>query len=328
MPDDFGYLNSRIRYRRRELLQEGFFREALTLSFSEMVKVLGETPYGADLTGDALSDVDRAVQVHLTRTVTDLPRLVSGEAREAVSLLLVRVDLANVKTILRGKRAKRSAEEIMGSLGGGTLSRGFYNAMVEAPDLASLAQVLSIPKHPLAQALREASMVGGELLNVEITLDRTFYAASLRRSRELDQPYLANFMSFEIDALNLGTALKLFTMGTEEGSPDLYFLKGGRIVGQTLFQRLLTGEVAAIAELADTDFGRVAEVRDLPTLERGLKCVMLAKAREGAKDVLGAGLAIDYIQRKEWEAGRIRLLARRAYYELPPALVEQAVFCE
>jgi V/A-type H+-transporting ATPase subunit C len=177
LSDDFGYLNSRIRNRRRELLHEGFFREALTLSFPEMVKVLGETPYGADLTGDGLPDVDRAVGVHLSRTVTDLPRLVSGEAREAVSLLLIRVDLANVKTILRGKREKRSAEEIMGSLGVGTLPRGFYNAMVEAPDVASLAQILSIPKHPLARALHEASQAD-DPLDMEITLDRVFWPVS------------------------------------------------------------------------------------------------------------------------------------------------------
>ena len=100
------------------------------------------------------------------------------------------------------------------------------------------------------------------------------------------------------------------------------------MVDFALFQRLQTGELAAMAELADTDFGRVAEVRDLPALERGLQCVMLGKARESAKDALGAGLAIDYIQRKEWEAGRIRLLARRAYYDLPPAQVEKEVFCK
>jgi V/A-type H+-transporting ATPase subunit C len=324
--DDFGYLNARIRYRRRQLLQEGFFREALSLSFSELVKVLGETVYGADLTGDSLSEVDRAVGIHFTRTVADLPRIVSGEAREAVTLLLIRADLANVKTILRGKREGRSAEEIIGSLAGGTLSQGFYSAMVEAPDAATLGQVLSIPKHPLARAVRKASQAGGEPLDMEITLDRAFYAALLRRSRELDQPYLANFVTFEIDALNLGTAMKLFTIGLE-GLPERYFIEGGRLAPFSLFQRLATGEVAAMEELGDTDFSRVAEARDLSELERGLRCVMLAKARECAKDLLGAGLVIDYIQRKEWEAGRIRLLARRAYYNLPPALVEKEVFC-
>ena len=327
MSDDFSYLNARIRCRRRQLLHEGFFREALALGFSEMVKVLGETPYGADLTGDDLADVDRAVRVHLNHTVTDLPRLVSGEVREAVSLILIRSDLRNIKTILRGKREGRSPEEILGSLAGGTLPGSLHSAMVEAPDAASLAQVLSLPGNPLAGALREASRSGGELLELETTLDRAFYTLLLRRSRELDQPYLAHFVGFEIDALNLRTAFKLFTMGME-GAPDRHFLPGGRLVRVPLFQRLSAGEVAAMEELGDTEFAGVADVQDLPALERGLGCIMLAKARQSGKDVLGAGLAIDYIQRKEWEAGRIRLLARRAYYNLPPALVEQEVFCE
>ena len=40
------------------------------------------------------------------RTVGDLPGLVAGQAREAVSLMLLRADLANVKIILRGKAGR------------------------------------------------------------------------------------------------------------------------------------------------------------------------------------------------------------------------------
>ena len=119
MTDDFGYLNARLRVRRSQLLHEGFFGEALRLSFPELVKVLGETIYGPDLTGDTLTDVDRAVLVHLSRTVGDLPRLVAGTALEAVNLILMRSDLANVKTILRGQQAGWAAEEIIGHLGAG-----------------------------------------------------------------------------------------------------------------------------------------------------------------------------------------------------------------
>ncbi len=86
--------------------------------------------------------------------------------------------------------------------------------------------------------------------------------------------------------------------------------------------------MAALQELSNTDFGRVAEARDLAAFERSLRCVLLAKARAQSKDVLGPGLAIDYIREKEWETSRIRLLARRAYYNLPAASVEQEVFCE
>lgn len=327
MSDDFGYLNARIRVRRSQLLHEPFFREALSLSFPEVVKVLGESSYGPDLSGDTLADVDRAVRVHFNRSVTDLPRLVSGEAWQAVSLLVMRADLVNVKTILRGKEAGWSVEEIMGHLEGGTLPQSMYRTLAEATDVASLGQLLSLPKHPLARALSEAAQHIQDLIETEVALDRVFYSALLRRARELDQPYLADFMGFEVDALNLSTGLKLFTVGFD-GEAERFFLEGGRHVGLSLFRRLTEGEVAALEQLGNTGFDRVAEVRDLSALDRGLRCVLLAKGREGAKDVLGAGLVVDYIQRKQWEAGRIRLLARRAYYNLPAVSVEQELFCE
>lgn len=327
MTDDFGYLNARIHVRRSQLLHEGFFREALKLSFAELVKILGESIYGPDLAGDTLADIDHAVTLHLNRTVADLPHLVAGEAQESLSLLLMRTDLANVRTILQGKKAGWSNEEIMGHLGTGTLPQALYKILLDSADAASLSQVFSLPKHPLAKALREASSAARELSEMEMILDRTFYQAIMRRARELDQPYLADFMVFEIDAQNLATGLKLFTIGFKDPT-EPFFLKGGRHVGLPLFLRLAEGDLAALEQLGGTDFDQVAEVKELLELERGLRCILLAKAGECSKDVLGAGLAIDYIQRKQWEAGRIRLLARRAYFDLPSRSIEQELFCE
>ncbi len=327
MIDDFGYLNARIRARRSRLIPEAFFWEALNRNFPELLKALGESTYGPDLTGDSLADIDRAVAVHLNRAVADLPRLVSGKAREGVTLLLMQADLTNIKTILRGRSLGWSADEIRGHLGGGTLPQGLYSTMAESPDAASLAQVISLPNPLLARALREASRAGHDLTEMELALDRIFYGAALDRAEEIGQPSLADFIRFEIDASNLSNSVKLFTIGFE-GLPDRFFLKGGRGVDLPFFRRLAGGEMPALQELSNTKFGRLTEVKDLPDLERGLRCVLLAKAHEEARDVLGIGLAIDYIQRKEWEGSRIRLLARRAYYNLPSALVEKEVFCQ
>ena len=326
MADDFGYLNARIRVRSSRLLHEGFFREALHLSFSELVKVLAESIYGPDLTGQTLADVDRAVSLHLNRTVADLPRLVSGGAREAVNLLLMQADLANVKTIMRCKATGWSAEDILGRLTAGTLPPMLLGRMAEVPDAASMVQLLALQKHPLAGALRKALQSEHERLAMEIALDQEFFKATLHRAWEMDQPYLAGFLRTEIDSLNIVGGLKLSTSGFE-GQAARYFLKGGRFIGLALFQRLASGETAALEELGQTDFERAAESRDLATLERHLRCILLAKAHEGVKDVLGAGLAVDYIQRKSWEAGRIRLLARRAYYGLSPVEMEKEVIC-
>ena len=251
MIDDFGYLNARIRVRRSRLIPEGFFLEALSLNFPELVNVLGESVYAPDLTGDSLTDIDRAVTVHFGRTVSDLPRLVSGKARETVALLLMEADLANVKMILRGKALGWSAEKTMGYLGGGTLPEGLYSAMVEAPDAPSLAQVLSLPNHLLAKALREASRASHDLLEMELSLDRTFYKAAFRRTQELHEPLLADFIRFEVDALNVATGVKLSTAGYE-GETDRYFLQGGRCVGLSLFRRLANGELAALREILNS----------------------------------------------------------------------------
>ena len=326
MTDDFGYLNARIRVRSARLLPESFFREALRLGFPELLKVLAESIYGAYLVGDALADVDRAITLHLNRTIADLPRLVAGRAREAVSLLLMRADLANLKIILRAKSAGWSVEDILGRLDAGALSPAIYQLLAEAPDTATIAQLLSLQQHPLGGALRKALRAQQEPLALEVALDRAFFAATLRRARELEQPYLAGFLRAEIDGLNLATGVKLSTMGFEGQATD-FFLQGGHWVGFPLFQRLASGETAALEELGETDFDSVTESRDLSALERHLRCFLLAKAHAGVKDVLGAGLALDYIQRKTWEGGRIRLISRRAYYNLPVDELEKEVLC-
>ena len=326
MTDDFGYLNARIRVRSARLLPEGFFREALHLGFSELLKVLAESIYGTYLAGDTLAGVDRAVALHLNRSIADLPLLVAGQAREAVSLLLMRADLANLKTILRAKLAGWSAEDTLGRLDAGALSAAIYQLLAEAPDTATIAQLLSLQQHPLGGALRKALRAEQEPLALEVALDRAFFAATLRRARELDQPYLAGFLRAEIDGLNLATGVKLSTMGFEGQATD-FFLQGGHWVGFPLFQRLASGETAALEELGETDFDPVAESRDLSTLERHLRCFLLAKAHAGVKDVLGVGLALDYIQRKTWEGGRIRLISRRAYYNLSADELEKEVLC-
>ncbi|MDA8308987.1 MAG: V-type ATPase subunit [Deltaproteobacteria bacterium] len=327
MTEDFAYLNARIRVRLSQMLPEGFFREALRLSFPELVKILGDTIYGPDLTGNDLDDVDRAVEVHLNRTVGDLPRLVSGSVRDAVNLLLVRSDLTNTKTILRGKHRGWTKEEILRRLGSGTVPRALYSRMVEAADAASLAQLLTLTRHPLARALRAAVSTAREPLELEIALDREFYIAVGRQASQLDQPYLVSFLRFEIDALNLATGLKLAAMDYR-GDLGRLFLPGGRSIGRNLFETLAAGDLRVLEELAHTDFKGLTEGKDLTAIERGLRCILLAKAREGVKDVLGAGMANHYVLSKEWEAGRIRLLARRATYELPPADVEMEVFCQ
>lgn len=319
----FAYLNARVRSRRSQTVPESFFQQALGQSFPDFVHSLGDTVYGPDLVGDSLADVDRAVAAHMARTVGDLPSLVTGSVREAVALLLLSSDLTNLKTILRGKAAGQSPEEIRGRLAGGTLPEVLINAMLQAPDAASIAQVLQVPTNPLAKALRAAIAGNPDPLALEVALDRQFYAYSLEKARALREPALAAYFSLQVDATNLSTALKLHAMGAP--ASEAYFVPGGGIVSLALFNRLAAGDLAAMEALSGTALAGASSARSLGDLERALRHILLEKARQGGKDALGAGLVLDYIRRKEWEGSRIRLLARRAYFNLPSDAVAREV---
>lgn len=318
----FAYLNARLRARRSQMVPEPFFQQALNQSFPDFVRSLGDTVYGSDVVGDDLADVDRAVANHMQRVVADLPGLVTGTLREAVNLLLLQADLNNLKTIIRGKAAGLGTEETKGRLVGGTLPEVLVNAMLQAPDVPSMAQVLQLPTHPLAKALRAVASVQDPLA-LEVALDRDFYANSLEKARRLREPTLASYFGLQVDATNLTTAFKLQALGVT--ATEGYFVPGGSHVGQVLFNRVAAGDFAAMEALNGTPLAPASTARSLGELERALRKILLDKAAQGGKDTLGAGLALDYIRRKEWEASRIRLLARRAYFNLPAEAVAKEI---
>lgn len=311
MVDDFSYLNARVRARRAGLLPEGFFQEALDLSFPDFLRALSETVYGQELSGQDLSAVDRAVTRTQEKLVADLVDLSGGEAKEALRLLFLENDLTNLKAILR----TRGKEEV--AFLPGTLRESLLRALLEAQDPQAMAQILSVPGHPLAQALREAVRRGGDL---EATLDQLFFQDAKRAAQRLGDITLQRYLALKIDALNLSRAFQ--SQGKE--AP---FIPGGHYVDKVRFTRLLEGDYAVLDELARTPLSGLSGVKTLAELERRLRCALLKVAKQGASDPLGVGLALAYVKEREWEGQRIRLLARRAYFGLPKERVEEEVFC-
>ncbi|AEV16527.1 V-type ATP synthase subunit C [Thermus sp. CCB_US3_UF1] len=322
MADDFGYLNARVRARRGTLLKESFFQEAMDLSFPDFLRLLSESVYGQELSGQALPDVDQAIGRAQARLVGDLPRLASGEAREAVRLLLLRNDLTNLQAILRAKGTGRPFAEVL--LLPGTLKEGLWQQAYEAQDAAGVAQVLSVPGHPLARALRGVLRETQDLARVEALLAKRFFEGVAKAAKVLEEPALRDYLALEVDAENLRTAFKL---QGQEVPLEGVFIRGGRFVDRVRFARLLEGDYAVLDELAGTPFAGLSGVRDLKELEKRLRCTLLKESRKGAADPLGAGLVLAYVKEREWEAMRLRLLARRAYFGLPRAQVEEEVVC-
>lgn len=322
MADDFGYLNARVRARRSTLLKESFFQEALDLSYPDFLRLLSESVYGQDLAGQGLPEVDRAIALTQARLVGDLAGLVTGEAREAVQLLLLRNDLTNLQAVLRAKATGKPYEEVV--LLPGTLKEALWRQAYEAQDAAGMAQVLSVPGHPLARALRSALRETQDLARIEALLAKRFFEGVAKASKALEETALRDYLALEVDAENLRTAFKL---QGQDVPAETVFIRGGRFVDRIRFARLLEGDYAVLDELSGTPLAPLAGARDLKALEKGLRCLLLKEARRAAADPLGVGLVLAYVKEREWEAMRLRLLARRAYFGLPRLQVEEEVVC-
>ncbi|MBS3968117.1 MAG: V-type ATPase subunit [Truepera sp.] len=328
MSADFGYINARIRGMKTRLLEPSFFQEALAgEGFRGFVQSLALSSYGSELEtaqaayADApLRAVDEAVGRNFYHTTRSLLTFSSGPAREQIALLLMRYDVQNLKAIARAKHAGRSLDDIRQALfPAGELKPALLENIAAAADLPTAAQALAATRHPLAPAFSEAVrryVSGGNLYGLELALDQALFETIFARLAEV--PHSSGFrryLELEVDATNLRTALKLRGAG---GEGEL-FVKGGRQIGRATFEALLNDPApSALQALAATRFKAVAEATDLSAQDEAIRQTLDRYAyRLMLREVLGIGVALDYLRRKESEVARLRLLARGKYYNVP-----------
>lgn len=325
---DFGYVNARIRGMKPRLLGPEFFLEALGgESFRSFLLSLSQTAYARELEaaqgahGDKpLKVVDEAVGRNVYQTMRSILNFSYGPAKEQIALLLLRYDVQNLKAIARAKHAGRSLEDIRQALfPAGELKPALLETIAAAADLPAAAQALAATKHPLAPAFSEAVSryaQDGQLYGLELALDKALYETIFARLGAIrHDKELRRYLQLEVDATNLRTALKLRGAG---GGGEL-FIAGGREITREIFEGLMNDPApGALQALSATRFKAVAEAGDLSAQDEAIRQVLDGYARRLMRsDVLGIGVVLDYLRRKEAEAARLRLLARGKYYGVP-----------
>ncbi|GGJ41646.1 V0D/AC39 family V-type ATPase subunit [Deinococcus roseus] len=320
MADDYGYINARVKMMRGSLLENRQLDEAVSAAtYAEYLRVLSETPIREDL-GDAtaqgagLGELDAALSKNLFRVVRKVQGLASGEAKKEVDTLVARWDLLNIKTLVRGVLTGRSSQDILaGLIPAGTIKWGVLQAAANSTDLASLAQTLSIGGGFLGRALRQAVSSGtNELLDVEVTLDQEYYRAALSAARGNN---LRRYLAREVDVRNILTALQL-RGGTVSAR---YFVPGGSL-SEGDFLRIAGGDNA----VSNSDLQPLLEAGSLDRAEVLSRLLLDQAAKNVAMtDVLGAGVVLDFLRRKEIEIAKLRLIGRGKFYGVPGDSIRQ-----
>jgi V/A-type H+-transporting ATPase subunit C len=328
MPDNYGYINARLKAMHAKFLS-GKIDEALQAnSYNEFLRILSETDMGADL-GDAtvqgagLIELDRAVSRNFYNTAQKVVGMADGESGKDIGLLFARYDLTNLKAIARGKTSSRPQADIEASLlPAGTLKPAVLSQLAAAPDLSSLAGVVGLAGSPLASAFRKASAqlaADGDLLGFEVALDQAYYGEAVAQA---SSSVLKHYLRREIDGANILTAMKLRAQGRIDNL-DAYFVRGGREVDATRFSQIASG-VGGLEGLAA--FSSVADAPNLGAAEAAVRTVILRDAKKlFAADALGIGVTIGFLKEKENEVALTRLIARGKYYNVPAEALRNEV---
>lgn len=328
MSADYGYINARVRGMKSRLLGPEFYAGALEATdFRAFLSALAQSPYVRELEEaqsryQGLKALDDALSRNFYQAARSILSFSDGKPHRLISLLLLRYDLNNIKAIARAQHAGRSLEETQEVFfPAGELKPAVLENAAAAPDMTAAAQALSAT--PLKSAFIKAAQAyqaDGDLYQLELALDRAYFRILFEVLEQLGAP--ADFVAYlrlEVDATNLRTALKL--QGSER-SAEL-FIPGGKQIGRSLFDAILSGASGALQGLSGTRFAAVAETDSLAAAEKVIRGVLTQAARRLASDPLDIGVVAYYLRLKEAETARLRLIGRAKYYGVPRATLER-----
>ncbi|CAM4172816.1 V0D/AC39 family V-type ATPase subunit [Deinococcus marmoris] len=323
MPDDYSYINTRVRIMRTKLLDGRALDSALASgSYAEFLRVLTETDLAANLRettgeGAGLGELDKALSRNFYDTSQRVLGFADGDAKREIQTLLMKWDLVNLKTVARGIAGNRGVEAIQGGLiEGGTLKPAALQAAAASTDLPSAAAAIAVSGHPLAKAMRDGAAAyssSNRLLDLEVALDQGYYRYALGVSRNTS---LRRYLTREIDVTN---ALIARTQKGQTLDPSL-FVAGGSLDAAG-YSRLAGGDAGGnsdIAAILEAPSLEEAEVAARGTLDR-------AARNSSAGDPEGVGIIVDFLRRKEIEIAKLRLIARGKFYDLSTEQIRKEV---
>lgn len=323
MPDDYAYINTRVRVMRTKLLDGRALDAALAAgSYPEFLRVLTETDFASDMReatgeGAGLPELDRALSQNLFTTTQRVLGFAEGDARREIESLLMKWDLVNLKTIARGIISGRGSEAVLdGLIAGGTIKPAALQTAAQSSDLASAAAALSLTGHPLAKAFRAAVQAYGttsRLLDLEVALDQGYYKHTLQVARDNS---LKTYLKREIDVTN---ALIARSSKGQAVDPSLFVPGGSLDAGG--YARLSAGDTGSVPDAA-----AILEAPTLEDAEVAARTVLDKAARTiSVADSDGVGIILDFLRRKEMEIAKLRLIGRGKYYNLPTEQIRREV---
>ena len=223
----YPYTFARVSAMKGKLITREEYQKLLKMQLSEIAKFLEEGEYKKEIDVLAVQHsgvplLTQALEQHFSNVVEKLRRISDEELVLLMDAYLLRRDIANFKTLLRGKKQGLPASELRLGFQAGILPARVMDQLLQTPDIDALLKEFRALGLPLA--------LGKDLREIEHDLDVAYYehmlaiAALLPRQGAL----FTNFLLRELDNRNLFTLLRLRQAKVPQNEIAKHLLPQGR----------------------------------------------------------------------------------------------------
>ncbi len=334
----YPYTYARVSAMKGSLLRRQDYDKLLKMRVQEIVKFLQESDYKKEIDeigGDfsLMDKIELGLNRNLQRVFNKLKRISDGNLRLLIAAYLHRKDIANVKTVLRGKLTSAATAYVESLLvPAGLLSEEYFRQLLRKNTIEEIAKSVTFVDLTAATAAFKKT---GSLFEMENQLDRYYYDTLLDLSRRIPEQGILfkAFLENEIDVLNIKNILHLKHEGMKPQDIELYIFFSP-LPAKNSFLRKLTraSDVgAALSILKKHGYGRLAEGEEKLLKDKSLieieahlyhylldKAVLLLHQNPLSVDVI-----LGYMLAKELEVRNLKILLKGKQVGLEEALLEK-----
>jgi V/A-type H+/Na+-transporting ATPase subunit C len=233
---NYAYATTRVKARKAFLFPRDTYLKLLQMTVPEINRFIEESKYKQEI--DELANrhsgidlVEYALNLNLAREMNDILGFCQGELKTLMGSYLMRWDVWNIKSILRGKFSGATDDEIRETLvPAGGLRLAQLQELIKKPGIPEVVDGLTgtIFYKPLQDAM-DAYNKTHTLAELENSLDRAYYAniTSLSTPNSKANELFITFVRREIDFTNLRSLFRLKRAGMESDKIMGYMLPGG-----------------------------------------------------------------------------------------------------
>lgn len=243
---NYGYTNARVKSMKGRLIDPSTMDSLISArTQTEFLGILENTAYSKDVIeaimhGMYPTVIERAFNNNIAREFKDIRTSIIGRPQELIDIVLSRWDLFNIKTVLRGKKALTSEQEIVRNLiPAGSIDLISLEEISKQPDLKAAIDSMVVlgagwfvKYGMLASEAYSEYQKDKNMSVIELALDKGHYGKIyefLGKASDINDKMVLKITDMEVDILDLMTIFRICTMDLPKDKKENLIIEGGTL---------------------------------------------------------------------------------------------------